>query len=66
MTRISRLHRRWSTNADYANAHDALGEEFALARTLIERARRRAYRSQLAQRMKTSQSCRVVDIGDSS
>ena len=35
MTKISDLHRRWSKDADYKGAFDALGEEFDLARTLI-------------------------------
>ena len=36
MTKISDLHRRWRKDADYENAYDALGEEFDLARALIE------------------------------
>ena len=36
MTKISGLHRRWSRDADYQDAHDGLGEEFDLARALIE------------------------------
>ena len=36
MTRISDLHRRWRKDADYKAAYDALGEEFDLARALIE------------------------------
>ena len=57
MTKISDLHRRWSKNADYKDAYDALGEEFDLARALIE-ARMAAglSQSQLARKMKTSQS----------
>ena len=57
MTKISDLQRRWSKDADYKDAYDALGEEFDLARALIE-ARMAAglSQSQLARRMKTSQS----------
>jgi transcriptional regulator with XRE-family HTH domain len=57
MTKISELHRRWRKDAAYKEAYDALGEEFDLARTLIE-ARMAAglSQSQLARRMKTSQS----------
>jgi transcriptional regulator with XRE-family HTH domain len=44
MTKISQLHRRWSKNRDYKDAYNALGEEFDLARALIEA------------KMKTSQS----------
>ena len=36
MTKISELHRRWSKDADYKKAYDALGEEFDLARALIK------------------------------
>ena len=36
MTKISVLHRRWSKDRDYKGAYDALGEEFDLARALIE------------------------------
>ncbi len=36
MTKITELHRRWSTDADYREAYDTLGEEFDLARALIE------------------------------
>ena len=36
MTKISDLHRRWRKDADYKAAYDALGEEFDLARALIE------------------------------
>jgi transcriptional regulator with XRE-family HTH domain len=57
MTKIKELHRRWGTDADYSEAYDALDAEFRLARVLIE-ARMRAglTQSQLARRMKTSQS----------
>jgi ribosome-binding protein aMBF1 (putative translation factor) len=57
MTKISELHRRWSKDRDYKEAYDALGEEFDLARALIQ-ARMAAglSQSQLARRMKTSQS----------
>ena len=57
MTKISDLHRRWKKDADYKEAYDALGEEFDLARALIEaRAAAGLSQSQLARRMKTSQS----------
>ena len=57
MTKISDLHRRWSKDADYKEAYDALGEEFDLARALIEaRTAAGLSQSQLARRMKTSQS----------
>lgn len=57
MTKISDLHRRWSKDDDYREAHDALGEEFDLARALIEaRTAAGLSQAQLARRMKTSQS----------
>ena len=57
MTRLKDLHRRWSKDASYKAECDALDEEFRLARALIG-ARMRAGLSQteLARRMKTSQS----------
>jgi ribosome-binding protein aMBF1 (putative translation factor) len=55
MTKISELHRRWSKDRDYKAAYDALGEEFDLARALIEaRAAAGLSQSQLAKKMKTS------------
>jgi ribosome-binding protein aMBF1 (putative translation factor) len=57
MTKISDLHRRWSKDPDYKRAYGALGEEFDLARALIEaRTAAGLSQSQLARRMKTSQS----------
>jgi transcriptional regulator with XRE-family HTH domain len=57
MTKISELHRRWSKDRDYKDAYDALGEGFDLARALIEaRAAGGLSQSQLAKKMKTSQS----------
>ena len=57
MTRVKDLHRSWMKNAKYKAEYDAMGEEFQLARTLIE-ARMHAglSQTQLARRMKTSQS----------
>jgi len=57
MTKLKDLHRRWSKDADYNAAYDALGEEFQLASALIEaRTRAGLTQIQLARRMKTSQS----------
>lgn len=57
MTKISELHLRWSKDDDYKDAYAALGEEFDLARTLIKaRTAAGLSQSQLARRMKTSQS----------
>jgi transcriptional regulator with XRE-family HTH domain len=57
MTKIKDLHRRWSRNDNYKAAYDGLEEEFRLARALIEaRAAAGLSQSQLARRMKTSQS----------
>ena len=57
MTKLKDLHRRWSKDDDYKSAYDALGEEFELAKALIEaRTRAGLSQTQLARRMKTSQS----------
>ena len=57
MTKIRELHRRWSKDRDYTDAYDALGEEFDLARALIEaRTAAGLSQAQLARRMGTSQS----------
>lgn len=57
MTKIRELHRSWSRDAAYRDAYDALGEEFDLAHALIEaRTTAGLSQSQLARRMKTSQS----------
>ena len=57
MTKISDLHRRWSKDTEYKAAYAALGEEFDLARVLIEaRTAAGLSQSQLAKRMNTSQS----------
>ena len=57
MTKIKDLHRRWSRDDDYRAAYDGLEEEFRLGRTLIEaRTAAGLSQSQLAGRMKTSQS----------
>lgn len=57
MTKLKDLHRRWSKDEDYKSAYDALGEEFELAKALIEaRTRAGLSQTQLARRMKTSQS----------
>jgi len=56
MTRISKLHERWLKDPKYHKAYDALQDEFALARAVIE-ARKAAglTQLQLAQRMGTTQ-----------
>jgi transcriptional regulator with XRE-family HTH domain len=57
MTKIRELHRRWSKDRDRKGAYDALGEEFDLARALIEaRTAAGLTQSQLARRMGTSES----------
>jgi transcriptional regulator with XRE-family HTH domain len=57
VTKISALNRRWREDADYREAYEALGEEFNLARVLIEaRTAAGLSQAQLARRMKTSQS----------
>jgi transcriptional regulator with XRE-family HTH domain len=57
MTKLKDLHRRWSKDENYKAAYLALDEEFQLARALIEaRTRAGLSQTQLARRMKTSQS----------
>ena len=57
MTKVRDLHKRWSKDSKYKAAYETLEEEFQLARTLIEaRTRAGLSQTQLAQRMKTSQS----------
>jgi len=57
MTKIKDLHRRWNKDNDYRADYEALDEEFQLARALIEaRTRAGLSQTQLARRMKTSQS----------
>jgi len=57
MTKIKDLHRTWSQDVGYQAAYDALGDEFRLARVLIDtRSRAGLSQAELAERMKTSQS----------
>ena len=57
MTKVRDLHRDWMKNPKYKGEYEALGKEFQLARTLIEaRTRAGLSQTQLARRMKTSQS----------
>ncbi len=57
MTKINDLHKKWMKDAGYVREYDALEEEFALAMA-VTKARRRAglSQSELARRMKTTQS----------
>ena len=57
MTKTKDLHRKWRKDPGYQAAYDALEKEFHLARTLIEtRTRAGLSQTQLARRMRTSQS----------
>ncbi|MDA1093800.1 MAG: helix-turn-helix transcriptional regulator [Acidobacteria bacterium] len=57
MTKVKDLHRGWMKNPKYKTEYEALGKEFQLARALIEaRTRAGLSQTQLARRMKTSQS----------
>ena len=57
MTKVSDLRRRWIRDNRYKAAYDALDEEFQFARALIQaRTRAGLTQTQLARRMKTSQS----------
>ena len=54
---ISDLHKKWSQDPDYQVAYDKLGPEFELARSLLDaRLRAGLTQTQLAERMKTTQS----------
>jgi transcriptional regulator with XRE-family HTH domain len=57
MTKISDLHKKWMKDPQYAEEYNALEEEFALA-AAVAKARSRAglSQSELARRMKTTQS----------
>jgi transcriptional regulator with XRE-family HTH domain len=57
MTKILDLHKKWMKDPGYAKEYDALEEEFALAMA-VAKARSRAglSQSELARRMKTTQS----------
>ena len=55
--KISDLHKKWSQDPDYQVAYDELGPEFELARSLLDaRLRAGLTQTQLAERMKTTQS----------
>ena len=57
MTKVKDLHRGWRQHQKYKTEYEALGKEFQLARALIEaRTRAGLSQTQLARRMKTSQS----------
>ncbi len=57
MTKVRDLHSQWSKEQEYKAEYDALDEEFQLARALIgARTRAGLSQTQLARRMKTSQS----------
>ncbi len=57
MTKIRTLHRRWSRDAAYKAAYDALEGEFNLAAALIEaRSKAELTQEQVAALMQTSQA----------
>ena len=57
MTKVRDLHRRWMEDPEYRTEYDSLEEEFQIAGALIEaRTRAGLSQTQLARRMKTSQS----------
>jgi hypothetical protein len=61
---ISNLHHRWRKDSDYKDAHDALGEEFDLARSLIEaRTAARLSQSRLAKNAKKMKTSRHTSRG---
>lgn len=57
MTLVRDLHKEWMRDPEYRREYDALDEEFALIRALIDaRVRAGLTQEQLAERMETSQS----------
>ena len=57
MTKIKDLHRNWMKKPKYKAEYEGLGKEFELVRSLIEaRTQAGLSQTQLARRMKTSQS----------
>ncbi|WP_026988058.1 helix-turn-helix domain-containing protein [Fodinicurvata fenggangensis] len=57
MSKIDDLHEKWLGDSDYRDAWQALDSEYALAHAMIEaRSRAELSQSQLAERMKTTQS----------
>ena len=57
MTRLRKLHEKWSEDPAYQKAYDELEEEFALAAAIAEaRGRAGLTQEQVAQRMHTTQS----------
>jgi ribosome-binding protein aMBF1 (putative translation factor) len=56
-TRVRDLHREWMKDPEYRKAYDALEDEFAIAKALIEaRSAAGLTQDQVARRMKTSRS----------
>ena len=57
MTKLSALHERWSADAAYRQAYDAMEDEFALAQALGQaRSRAGLTQAEVAERMHTTQS----------
>lgn len=57
MSKVADLHKKWSEDPEYRKAHDGLGSEFEISRSLIEaRTRAKLTQTELAQRMNTTQS----------
>ncbi|MDQ8206161.1 helix-turn-helix transcriptional regulator [Coraliomargarita algicola] len=57
MKTATQLHRKWIKNADYAEAFNALEDEFSVARALIDaRTKAKLTQSEVAARMETSQA----------
>ena len=57
MTKLRKLHEKWSEDPAYQKAYDELEEEFALAAAIAEaRGRAGLTQEQVAQRMHTTQS----------
>lgn len=57
MKNVSELHKEWLQNQEYREEYDKLEEEFTIAHALISaRAKAKLTQSEVARRMKTTQS----------
>jgi ribosome-binding protein aMBF1 (putative translation factor) len=57
MTKVRELHEQWMKDPEYRAEYEGMGPEFELAQSLIEaRSRAGLTQSELARRMKTTQS----------
>ena len=64
MTKLKHLHEKWSNDASYRIAYDALEEEFALAGAIAEaRARAGLTQAEVAELRRQLISCEITQTG---